>query len=182
MSDKYTPHNPDGIYFLTFTVVEWVDLFTRRAYKEVVVDALRHCQQHKGLELFAWCLMPSHLHLLARAAEGHTLGPIIRDFKKFTNHTIVRLIREEGESRRDWLLYRFEYAAKFQARIENHKMWQDGSHAIECYSADFLRQKLHYIHQNPVQDGTVEEAAHYVFSSAGAYAGQPGLLEVVFAE
>jgi putative transposase len=182
MSDKYAPHNPDGLYFLTLTVVEWVDVFTRREYKQAICDSLHYCQLHKGLELYGWCLMPSHLHLLARAAEGHTLGPIIRDFKKFTTKVILRLIQEGGESRRDWLLYRFEYAAKFLRRVEHYKMWQDGSHAVECHTAAFTRQKLDYLHQNPVQDLTVCEAEHYQFSSAGAYAGQPGLLEVLFIE
>ena len=180
MSDKYTPHNPDGLYFLTLTAVEWVDVFTRREYKQVIVDSLRYCQQHKGLELYGWCLMPSHLHLLARAAEGFTLGPIIRDFKKFTTKTIVRLVREGPESRQEWLLYRFEHAAKFLRRLESYKLWQDGSHAMECYTLDFTRQKLHYIHQNPVQDWTVSEAEHYIFSSAGAYADVPGMLDVLF--
>ena len=182
MSDKYAPHNPDGLYFLTLTAVEWVDVFTRKEYKQIVVDSLRYCQQHKGLELYAWCLMPSHLHLLARAAEGHKLGPIIRDFKKFTTNTIVRLIQEGPESRQEWLLYRFEYAARFLHRVEHHKMWQDGSHAVECYSPAFTRQKLHYIHQNPVQDLTVAEAEHYLFSSAANYAEQQGLLQVLFIE
>ncbi len=182
MSDKYTPRNPDGIYFLTMTVVEWVDVFTRREYKQLIVESLRYCQQHKGLELYAWCLMPSHLHLLARAAEGFKLGPIIRDFKKFTTKAIVRLIQEGPESRQEWLLYRFEYAARFIRRVEHYKMWQDGSHAVECVSPGFLHQKLHYIHQNPVQDWTVAEAEHYRYSSAGDYAGLPGMLEVLFVE
>ena len=124
--------------------------------------------------------MPSHLHLLVRAAEGFTLGPIIRDFKKFTTKTIVRLVQEGPESRQEWLLYRFEYAAKFRQRLEAYKMWQDGSHAMECYTLDFTRQKLRYIHQNPVQDWAVLEAEHYVCSSAGAYAGVSGLLDVLF--
>ena len=182
MSDKYTPRNPEGIYFLTLTAVEWVDVFTRREYKQVIVDSLGYCQQHKGLELFAWCLMPSHLHLLVRAAEGYVLGPIIRDFKKFTTKTIIRLLLEGGESRREWLLHKFAYAAKFLHRVESHKLWQDGSHAIECTSVAFILQKLHYLHHNPVEDWTVSEPEHYLFSSARDYAGHRGLLEVMFIE
>lgn len=68
MSDKYLPANSDGIYFLTMTTVVWVDVFTRREYKQLVVDSLRYCQQHKGLELFAWYFMPSHL--MARDTQG----------------------------------------------------------------------------------------------------------------
>jgi hypothetical protein len=78
------------------------------------------------------------------------------------------------------LLYRFEYAAKLLRQVEAHKLWQDGSHAMECYTSEFTRQKLQYIHQNPVQDLIVSEPEHYLFSSASAYAGVPGMLDVMF--
>ena len=72
---------PGGMYFLTMTVVDWVDVFTRPIYKHIIVDALKYCQQHKGLRLYAWCLMSNHLHLIAAAEEGRNLSDILRDFK-----------------------------------------------------------------------------------------------------
>ena len=73
------------LYFLTLTVIDWVDIFIRPDYKHIIVDSLRHCQNEKGLELYAWCLMSNHLHLIAAVREEnrYTLSDILRDFKKF---------------------------------------------------------------------------------------------------
>jgi REP element-mobilizing transposase RayT len=178
MSDSYKPHNPEGIYFLTLTVVDWIDAFTRKEHKLKVVDSLRYCQGHKGLIVYAWCLMPSHLHLIAAAETGFSLSEILRDFKKFTSKQIVKAVREEPESRREWMLNRFQYAGKYQQRIEQYKFWQDGSHAQEIFSASVMQQKLRYVHYNPVEAMIVQEPEHYLFSSASNYAGLGGLLEV----
>ena len=111
MSRKYKFHNPDGVYFVTFAVQGWVDVFTRNEYKNILVDNLAHCQKNKGLELFAWCIMSNHVHLIARAEEGHTLSDIMRDYKKFTSKAVLRAIAENRrESRKEWLLKQFETA------------------------------------------------------------------------
>jgi putative transposase len=86
--------------------------FTRPVYRHIIVDALKHCQQQKGLELYAWCLMSNHLHLIAAAAEGKYLTDILRDFKKLTSRTIVEAIsKHKHESRRQWMLRRFAFSA-----------------------------------------------------------------------
>ncbi|OUJ75511.1 REP-associated tyrosine transposase [Hymenobacter crusticola] len=180
MGIRYTVRSEQP-YYLTCTVVDWVDVFTRPVYRHIIVDALRYCQQQKGLELFAWCLMSNHLHLLARAADGHNLAHILRDFKKFTSKAIVQAILDEPtESRQAWLLDRFYFYGIVNPKITNAKFWQDGSHAVEVLTPAFAQQKLHYIHQNPVRAQLVLEAEAYVFSSASNYAGGRGLLEVLF--
>ncbi|HEV7348344.1 transposase [Telluribacter sp.] len=113
-SSQYFIRNQEGAYFLTMTVVDWVDVFSRPAYRYIVVDSLRYCQQHKGLLLCGWCLMSNHLHLLAAAADGHKLSDILRDMKKHTSKQLVKAIQEGPESRRDWMLQRFAYAGKYQ--------------------------------------------------------------------
>lgn len=174
--DRYWIADQNALYFLTFTVVDWVDVFTRKEHKITIVDALNYCIQHKGLTVYAWCLMSNHLHLIARAREGYGLSAIIRDFKKFTAKKIIQSIQEEPESRRDWLLYRFAYAGKYLQRIKQYKLWKDGSHAIELTNNELMDQKLEYIHMNPVTAMIVEEPEHYWFSSARDYAGQRGLV------
>ncbi|HMK02932.1 MAG TPA: transposase [Ferruginibacter sp.] len=99
--DRYHIADQNGCYFLTFTVVDWVDVFIRPAYKQVIADSLNFCIAQKGLRVFSWCLMTNHLHLMAEAREGFKLSHIIRDFKKFTAYTILRSIEDEPESRRD---------------------------------------------------------------------------------
>lgn len=168
------------MYYLTMTVVDWVDVFTRKEHKLRIVDSLKYCQKEKGLLVHGWCLMSNHLHLLASAREGFNLSDILRDFKKFTSKQIVADINNEIESRRDWMLYRFEFAGKFKTNVKNYKFWKDGNQAMECFSFNFSQQKLNYIHQNPVRAMIVEEAEHYLFSSAKNYSGVKGLLEVEF--
>jgi putative transposase len=67
----YKIRNKEAIHFITFAVVEWVDVFTRKDYRDIVVESLRHCQQQKGLILHAWCIMSNHVHLLASAKENN---------------------------------------------------------------------------------------------------------------
>ncbi|WP_114783041.1 REP-associated tyrosine transposase [Botryobacter ruber] len=172
---------PGGLYYLTMTVVDWVDVFTRPVYKHIILDALKFCVEKKGLQLYAWCLMSNHLHMIAAAEEGKNLSDILRDFKKFTSRQIVEAIQRENESRREWMLYRFHLAGKYDPKITNYKLWQEGNEAKEIHTNDFLDQKLDYIHQNPVRAGWVTEQEYYLYSSAGDYAGQNGLVPVVLA-
>jgi len=178
MSDQYTARDPDGIYFLTFTIVDWVDIFTRQSYKEIVVNSLKYCQSAKGLRLFAFCLMTNHIHLIASSNGKNKLFEIIRDFKKFTNRAIIEEIKNGNESRKKWILNKFAFAGKYLERIENFKVWQDGYHAVELTSNNFTYQKLNYIHQNPVRAGIVAEPEHYIFSSASNYSNLGGVIDV----
>lgn len=179
MSEKYKMHEQEKAYFLTMTVVGWIDIFTRKNRKLAIVNSLKYCQKYKGLEIFGWSLMPSHLHLMARGAEDHDLSSIIRDFKKFTSKKIVKQIEEEPESRREWMLRYFEYAGRHLERIERYKLWQDGNHAEILYSPAFFYNKLDYIHNNPVNEMIVENAEDYVFSSARNYAERDYLIEII---
>ena len=105
VSRNYKIHDQDDLHYLTYATVGWVDVFTRPAYKDILVQSLRHCQEQKGLELFAWCIMCNHVHLIARAAPGHKLQDILRDHKKFTAKAVIKAIEENPqESRREWLL------------------------------------------------------------------------------
>ena len=171
-------------YFLTITVVDWIDVFTRKELAEIVVDSLKHCQQHKQLNIFAWCLMPSHLHLIASVdSETITLSDVMRDFKKYTSKLIVKTISEIAESRRTWLLMHFAYAGKFDPKIKDYRFWQEGLHPIELTTGKFIEQKLNYVHQNPVEAGIVYRAEDYILSSAAEYAGEhTGILDVIVIE
>ena len=170
------------IYYLTLTVVDWVDVFTRPRYKHIIVESLEYCQKHKGLELYAWVLMSNHLHLLAASnKEGITISDILRDFKKFTSKAIVKSIQEPCESRQKWMMYRFDFAAKYNPKIKDYKFWQDGNEAKEVHTNHFFDEKLDYIHNNPVRAEIVENPEDYLYSSAQNYAGKPGLLKVIIA-
>jgi len=166
------------VYFITTTIVDWIDLFTRKNQKHIITDALVYCQKNKGLEIYGWCLMPSHFHMICSASEGFLLSDIIRDFKKFTSKKIIQTIKDEPESRREWLLEKFSKAPEHLKRAQNYKVWQNGYYAEELYSHKFTAQKLNYIHQNLVVDQIVEYAEDYIFSSARNYAGRDAIIEV----
>lgn len=177
--DRYLISDQNAVYFLTFTVVGWVDVFTRKEHKLEIVESLNYCIQHKGLIVYAWCIMSNHVHLIVRAKEGFRLSDIIRDFKKFTAKRIIGKIEKEPESRRDWMLNMFEFAGRKLQRIQKYKFWKDDNHAIEL-NTRMMDQRLDYIHLNPVRAMLVEESAHYIFSSARDYAGKSGLVNIEF--
>ena len=82
---------------MTFAVVEWIDVFTRPIYKDLIVKSLKHCQAEKGLEIFGWCLMTNHIHLIVGRNRVHKIEDIIRDFKKYTSVQMIKTIKENGQ-------------------------------------------------------------------------------------
>ncbi len=178
MSEKYKFHNEEGIYFITPTIVGWIDLFTRKEYCELVLNSLKYCQKEKGLVLHAWCIMPSHLHLILSMQGNEQLSSIVRDFKKFTSKAIIEEIESINESRKKWLLREFKEAGVHLKRISNYKVWQDGNHPVELDTNKMLDQRLSYLHNNPVEQGIVFRAEDYCYSSAVDYCGEQGLLEI----
>ncbi len=179
MSDKYKMHESEKPYFVTLTVVGWIDVFSRKNHKFAIINSLKFCQKNKGLEVFAWCLMPSHLHMIVRSSGEAELWEILRDFKKFTARKILNQIIEEPESRRGWMLRYFEYSGKHLKRVSKYKFWQDGNHAEIIYSPGFFYNKLNYIHKNPVNEMIVEREEDYLFSSARNYADLDSLIYVI---
>ena len=167
------------VYFVTDTVVDWVDIFTRPLYKHIIIDSLSYCQKEKGLLIYAWVLMTNHLHMIVGRNGENKVSDIMRDFKKFTSKEIIRTLQvEPTESRREWMLNRFEYAGKNDKKIKNYRFWQEGNDAQEIFLNDYFNQKLNYIHENPVKAEIVSRPEDYRYSSAIDYAGGKGLLEV----
>lgn len=180
MSDKYKFHDPEGTYFVTSTVVGWVDLFTRPELKHIIIGSLQFCQKEKGLLIHAWCLMPSHLHMIISTVQ-EPLPDIMRDFKKFTAREIIKEVDTVFESRKDWMLDLFGEVADNLSRVKNYKIWQDGNHPIQLTTGRVLQQKLDYIHENPVKAEIVGEPEHYLYSSArDYYLNQQGFLAIDF--
>lgn len=181
--DRYKITDQQGLHFLTFTVVDWMDIFTRPVYKDIIVDSLNYCIREKELEVFSWCLMTNHLHLICRANGSITLSEIVRDLKKFTAKSVIAVIANENESRKDWLLDRMGWRAKQDKRISNYKFWKPDNHAIylDKLLPEMLMQKIEYIHMNPVVAAIVSEPHHYLYSSAIDYAGGKGKLQVSIA-
>lgn len=169
------------IYFVTDTVVDWVDIFTRPGYKHIIIESLQYCRKEKGLDIFGWVLMSDHLHMIIGSSGENKVSDIMRDFKKFTSKKIIKILQEDiQESRRNWMLNRFEYAGKNDHKVKNYKFWQDGNDAQLLFTQEYFIQKLNYIHNNPVTAEIVNNPEDYRYSSAIDYAGGKGLLDVSF--
>ncbi|WPP49060.1 REP-associated tyrosine transposase [Catalinimonas niigatensis] len=179
MGNAYKIRDKEGLYFVTFTIVGWADVFTRQIYRDCILDSFRYCIQHKGLNVHAYVIMSNHLHAILSAKEGEDLPSIIRDLKKFTSKAIVKAIQSGPESRRAWLLDIFRQEAQRTQRGQDYIVWQEGYHAKQLITNPFLNQKLSYIHNNPVKAGWVSKAEDYVYSSARNYAGEMGLLHEI---
>ena len=179
--DRYIIRDQNAKHFLTFTVIDWVDVFTRKEYKLEIVDSMNYCVQNKGLIVYGWVIMSNHVHCIWQAKEGYSLSNIIRDFKKFTAKRIIKMIEQGPESRKEWLLKKFEFAAKKLKRNKHYKFWKDDNHAIYIGDLDtgILAQKLMYFHDNPVKAMIVREPEDYMFSSAIDYCEGKGFVEIV---
>ncbi len=170
MSTKYKFRNPDGVYFVTFAVVEWVDVFTRKEYRDILIENLKYCQTNKGLEIFAWCIMSNHVHLIIRAKEGLVLQDILIDFKKFTSKRIFEAIASNpGESRKEWMVEIFREHGRKNSNNTTIQFWRQDNRPIEVFSQDVIAQKLKYLHNNPVEAGIVGKEEDYLYSSARDY-------------
>lgn len=167
----------DRAYYLTLTVVGWVDVFTRKNHRDVIIESLKYCQKEKGLIVFAYCIMSNHIHMVANTHEPFDLKDTIRDFKKFTSKKIIQQIQNEPESRREWMLQFFEEEAEPSKKHKYYKFWKAGNHAIELFTEKFVWQKINYIHNNPVEAGFVKNAEDWVYSSATNYQEMESILE-----
>ncbi len=170
MSTGYKIADQRGCYFLTFTIVGWADIFTRLIYREMVADSFNYCIAHKGLRVHAYVFMSNHIHCILSADAGNLSG-IIRDMKSHTAKGIWAQILRGPESRREWLAVVCKFAAGGHNRNETFQIWSHDNHAEELYTDKFIKQKLDYLHQNPVRAGLVAEPQHWLWSSAVDYAG-----------
>lgn len=166
MSEHLKANEEGATYFVTLTTVSWVDVFTRKEYLEILFASLEYCRKHKGLELFHYVAMPSHVHMILRRRKG-LLSDLLRDFKSYTAKVLLQAIAAHPtESRREWMLELFARAAKGSAQNTHQMFWQKSSHPEEIRSEGFLAQKAEYIRMNPVAAGLVTEPEHYAWSSA----------------
>lgn len=183
MSDRgYLIKNQFAVHFITFATVQWVDVFTRSVYADIVVESLRFCKTSKGLKIHAWCIMSNHLHLILSTEEPQKLSDVLRDFKKFTSNQIIKAISENpNESRKGWMLWIFKKAGEENSRNNDYQFWQQDNHPVECDTLEILESKMHYLHENPVRANIVNRAEDYIYSSAtDYYLDIPGLIEVDF--
>ena len=178
MSNKYKFKDQTKLYFVTLTVVYWIDVFLRNEYKNLFLDEVRHSQKGKGLEVYAWVIMTSHIHMII-GTKDMNMENIMRDLKGKTSKQLNKLIKNNvQESRREWMLWLMERAGKRNSQNVNFQFWYQDSHPIELFDNEIMQQKLDYIHNNPVEAGFVDSGEQWLYSSARDYCGIKGLLDI----
>ena len=179
MSRNYKFHNPEGLYFVSFAVVNWIDVFTRVDYKNILVESLDYCQRVKGMEIFAWCIMSNHVHLVFRSSLETRPEKTLGDFKRYTSKRLVEAIKENPrESRKEWMLKQFEEAGWKTSNVNHFQFWRHDNKPIELWSNKAIDGKINYIHDNPVKQQIVTRPTDYIYSSARDYSGEIGLLKI----
>ena len=178
MSSKYKFLDNSQPYFVTFSVVEWIDLFIRNEYKEILLKSFRHCVIQKGMELYGWCIMTSHVHLII-GTKKEPLSNIMRDMKKHTSQALRKAIQvHPGESRKAWILDIMKKEGRENSNNQGFQLWRQDNHPVELNHIKIIYQKLDYLHNNPVEACFVQKQEDWLYSSARNYHGLPGLIEV----
>jgi len=178
MSRKYKFHNPEGVYFVSFVTVYWLDVFVRQQYFGIFADSLDYCRKNKSMELFAYCILPSHVHLLFRDKNSNP-SKLLKELKTHTSKQLSKAIEENPqESRKEWLMWMMQRAGAKNSNVKNMQFWQQHNKPIELWSSDVIQQKLDYIHQNPVEAGFVVNPEDWKYSSAVNFSGQKGVIEL----
>lgn len=154
------------LYFITTTIISWQNVFVSIPLLNAIVESLKHCCTNKRLHLHAYVIMPNHAHYIVSTDSPELLSDIMRDFNRFTSQKITTMLEEIYKIE---MLEIFHKAALNEGRGNRYKVWQEGFHPIAIDSEDFFRQKLDYLHENPVRKGFVEKPEHWRYSSARNY-------------
>ena len=155
-----------NLYFITTTIIAWQSVFVTIPLFETIIESLKFCISKKGLRLFGYVIMPTHVHYIVSTDPPEKLSDIMRDFSRFTSQQITKILEDV---RKDEMLKIFQQAAKDECRGNRYKVWQQGFHPIAIENGDFFQQKLDYMHDNPVRKGFVEKPEHWLYSSARNY-------------
>ena len=178
MSRKYKFHNPSAAYFVSFATVYWIDVFTRQVYFNILSEGIEYCRANKGMELFTFCFMPSHIHFIFRSTNADPMG-LLRDYKKNSAKKILKAIQNNPqESRKEWLLKMFSEAGEKNKDVSRYQFWQHHNKPIELWSTRVIKQKIDYIHNNPVQAGFVTNQIDWKWSSARNFAEEDPVIQI----
>lgn len=184
MSIKYRFTDTQGIYFTTSTVVGWADVFSRDIYREILLDSIRFCQRNQGLQVHAWVLMTNHLHMIYSCKGPQDPALVLKNIKSFTAIKLIdAIVNNPKESRKEYLLHLFEAEGKKSSSNYRFKFWEHENHPVLLDNDVIFKQKLNYLHWNPVTAGFVTEPWHWKYSSAIDYmAKEKGLLDLIMLE
>jgi putative transposase len=180
MSRKYKFHDQDKLYFISFATVHWIDVFVREEYMKIITDSWQFCQEKKGLEIYGWCIMPSHVHMII-GSNKNKIEDIVRDMKSHTSTAMRKAISNNPqESRKEWMIWMCERAGKKNGNNNGWQFWQQHNQPIEIKDQEMFDKILEYIHLNPAVAGFVINAEDWKYSSGRDFSGVKGFVELNF--
>jgi REP element-mobilizing transposase RayT len=181
VSRKYKFNDDEGIYFISFAVVNWIDVFVRKEYKNKIIESLEYCVKEKGLIIYAYVIMSNHIHLLiGKSNVDISFSDIMRDLKKYTSMHLLKMIKEHNqESRKEWMLDLFLSAGEKNSNNKKYQFWQQNNQPILLSFDDKIDKAIDYIHENPVKAGFVLESSEYLYSSARNYFQKDSVMKIM---
>ena len=150
--------------FITITCLEWKPLLEQDRFKEIIVASMSFLTKANRVSIYAFVIMPNHLHLIWQIMGDHKREDVQRDFLKFTSQQMLKVLRNERSAIQDELLV--------HAKDRKRQIWERNSLSIPLWSDKVMWQKLEYIHYNPVRAGLCEYPEEYKYSSAAFYTGR----------
>lgn len=168
---RYKFADPVLPHFVACTVLHWIPVFTRQATVDIILDSLCYLSED-GLKVYAYVILENHLHLVVQSEQ------LDKDMARFKSYTARHLIKYLAEHNVRQVLEQLAFYKKAHKNDRAYQFWQEGVHPEWIQNDDMMRQKLEYIHENPVKRGYVDKAEHWRYSSARDYLGCDGLLEV----
>ncbi len=163
MRTRYKIIEEGNIFFMTNTIIEWIPVFINTEYFIAIIDSLKYCQENKDLELYAYVILDNHYHLIAKAPE---LTKVIQSIKRHSAKQIINLLKKDNK---EWLLNQLAYYKKKYKIDSDFQIWQEGFHPEQIQNEKMLKQKIEYIHYNPVKRGLVTNPEDWLYSSARNY-------------
>jgi len=158
-----TIEHPGAAYFVTPTIVDFVVVFDQKLYIDIILENLDFYRNKYGFKLYAFVIMPEHLHLIIPPLGESKIKEIMRDFKSYTSKKLTSQLKEDG---RFEILNRLK---KFATRKIEHPFWTEGNRPLGIYTEKILRSKIDYIHANPLRRGLVKDLKDYPYSSFRNY-------------
>jgi REP element-mobilizing transposase RayT len=152
--------------------MEWLPVFTRPETANLLLDCWRFQRENIGMRLYGYVILENHIHFIAQAEQ---LDRCVNSFKSYTARQIIDYLEDNRVER---LLARLRFSKRAHKTDREYQFWQEGSHAELILSEQMMREKLDYIHANPVKRGYVDKPEHWRYSSARNYAGQAGLIDI----
>ena len=158
MRSHYKINDPEGIYFTTSSIIEWIPLFISKSYFDILVESMKYCQSEKALKIYAYVILDNHFHMICQSSD---LSRTMQSLKRQTSRSILKKLEHD---QKDWILNLLKFYKKRHKHNSQHQLWQEGYHPKQITSDDIFRQKVEYIHHNPVKRGYVELPENWRYS------------------